>query len=438
MKNDNSPLAFSNLVQAFRDRFSKLTDPRKRVTEDSYPLVDVAMAGLAMFHFQDPSFLQFQESLEKTQRRSNLQTLFGVTRVPKTSQMKTLLDGVNPDEIRGGFSDVISALDRAKLLGRYRFLHGRYLTSIDGSEYFSSSKCYCAGCLQRKKSDGSIQYHHQILQASIVNPQIKTVLPIEAEEVRRQDGTSKQDCELNAAKRLIPKLVAEHPHMDLVILGDGLYSHVSFVQLLREHRLSFILVAKPSDHKAMWEDLRGLREAGGIGRLEKIDKRGRRHVYEFCNDVILRSDAKERVNWFSYQLINENGVIGYENSWVTDQVVTARNVEELVAAGRCRWKIENEGFNTLKNHGYNLDHNFGHGEKHLSYVLFLLNLLAFAMHQVMTLRDKAFQKVAAQFTSRKELWNHLRAVVRLFVVESWQALMAMFLGDRLRQKLQGT
>ncbi len=155
--------------------------------------------------------------------------------------------------------------------------------------------------LATEKSDGSIQYHHQILQASIVNPQIKTVLPIEAEEVRRQDGTSKQDCELNAAKRLIPKLVAEHPHMDLVILGDGLYSHVSFVQLLREHRLSFILVAKPSDHKAMWEDLRGLREAGGIGRLEKIDKRGRRHVYEFCNDVILRSDAKERVNWFSYQ-----------------------------------------------------------------------------------------------------------------------------------------
>ena len=35
---------------------------------------------------------------------------------------------------------------------------------------------------------------------------------------------------------------------------------------------------------------------------------------------------------------------------------------------RARWKIENETFNTLKNQGYHFEHNYGHGEQHLSVV----------------------------------------------------------------------
>ena len=45
-------------------------------------------------------------------------------------------------------------------------------------------------------------------------------------------------------------------------------------------------------------------------------------------------------------------------------------------AGRARWKIENENNNVLKTKGYHLDHNFGHGKKHLSSLLLTMNLLA--------------------------------------------------------------
>lgn len=433
MNNKEPALSFSHLVNLLRMRFEKLSDPRKRLSEDSYPLVDVAMSGLAMFHFQDPSILQFQEALEETERRSNLETLFHVAKVPKATQMRTLLDGVKPSEVEMGFTDIFRELDQAKVLPRMRFLQGRYLVAIDGSDYFSSAKCSCPGCLESKKADGTVRYHHQILQAVLVKPGLRTVFPMGSEEVCRQDGATKQDCELNAAKRLIPRMAANHPHMDIVIIADGLYSHVPFVLLLREQCLSFILVAKPTDHQSLFEDLRGLREAGAVGRLEKIDARGRRHVYEFCNGVVLRADGKETVNWFSYQLINENGKIGYENTWITDQTVTARNVEELVEAGRSRWKIENEGFNTLKNQGYNLEHNFGHGKEHLSFVLFLLNLLAFMIHQVLELRDKSFQKLSENVGSRKELWNLIRSMVRMFVFESWSFLMRFMLDKKARR-----
>jgi hypothetical protein len=39
--------------------------------------------------------------------------------------------------------------------------------------------------------------------------------------------------------------------------------------------------------------------------------------------------------------------------------------------------VENEGINVLKNRGYNFEHNYGHGQQHLSIVLLTLLLLAF-------------------------------------------------------------
>ena len=75
----------------------------------------------------------------------------------------------------------------------------------------------------------------------------------------------------------------------------------------------------------------------------------------------------------------------FDNAWVTDLVPTADNIVQLVRAARARWKIENEGFNTLKNQGYHLEHNFGHGHQHLSEALFTLNLLAF-LHVMLSSR----------------------------------------------------
>jgi len=206
----------------------------------------------------------------------------------------------------------------------------------------------------KDKAGNVLRYHHQILQAVLLAPGVRQVLPIGSEEVRRQDGDNKQDCELNAAKRLIPWLATNHAHLDIVIVADGLYSHVPFVELLRQYKFNFILVAKPGDHVVLYEDLKGLRDAGAVGSIERTDKEGRRHIYEFCQDIIFRSDGKHQANWFGYRLLDRDGNIVYENVWITSLPVSARNVVHMVECGRGRWKIENEGFNTLKNQGYHL------------------------------------------------------------------------------------
>ena len=122
-------------------------------------------------------------------------------------------------------------------------------------------------------------------------------------------------------------------------------------------------------------------------------------------------------------IFNDEGKRTFRTSWVTDIQITAENVEHLVRGARSRWKIENEGFNTLKNHGYHLEHNFGHGKQYLSETLFVLNLIAFFVHQILELVDELYQQVRAKFSARVEFWNAIRATFRIFLFSSWDEVL---------------
>ena len=119
------------------------------------------------------------------------------------------------------------------------------------------------------------------------------------------------------------------------------------------------------------------KQDGKVQSLRFADQKGTLHAYEWLGEVPLNGNKKTiQVNFLSYQRIkkDQNGQekVTYKNSWVTDTELSSENVGEVTLAGRCRWKIENECFNTLKNQGYSLDHSFGHGSKNLSFIFYLL------------------------------------------------------------------
>lgn len=128
--------------------------------------------------------------------------------------------------------------------------------------------------------------------------------------------------------------------------------------------------------------------------------------------------------------MNKKGKAGYHNSWVTDLPVTEKNVALLAQGGRGRWKIENEMFNTQKNGGYHLEHNFGHGSKHLSFALFLLNLLAFFMHQTQTLCDHAYRRTRFEFDFECDFWESFRALFRVLPFERMDDLLDAMYRER--------
>ena len=133
-------------------------------------------------------------------------------------------------------------------------------------------------------------------------------------------------------------------------------------------------------------------------------------------------DALE-VNWLEIAIRDSKGKITYRNSFITDLPVDAGNVEDLAAAGRARWKIENETFNTLKTKGYHLEHNFGHGKNNLSAVLATLNLIAFAIHLAAELADATWKAAIDVAGSRAGFFNNLRALTAYLLFPSWESLL---------------
>ena len=91
--------------------------------------------------------------------------------------------------------------------------------------------------------------------------------------------------------------------------------------------------------------------------------------------------------------------------------------------------MENECFNTLKNQGYHLTHNYGHGEKHLAFNFYLLTLLAFTLHQVSELCDIAFKACRKKAGSKRSLWEKFRTFIYVAIFESLEQLFN-FLLDR--------
>ncbi|MGQ9508958.1 MAG: transposase [Thermodesulfobacteriota bacterium] len=419
-------LSFSALREMLSRRFLEIPDFRQE-WKVKHVVHDVFMSGFAMMFYQDSSLLQFQQRLEEAIHKNNLRTLFQVESIPKDSQMREVIDGVESRELEPLFEDFFRPLQRGKHLEGYRVLRDYYLISMDGSGYFSSDKIHCSGCLKKESKKGEKRYEHKIVQAALMCPGKRQVFPLAPEEVKDTDGRDKQDCEIEAGKRLVKKLRKSHFKLKIILVGDSLYSKQPFMEEIAEEGMRYVLVVKEDDHKLLMEWVNEQRQLKEVSRLEVKDKKGRVHLYEWINEVPLNGNKKTLwVNYFEYWLV-DGGKVTYHNSWVTDFTVGEENVGELVRIGRYRWKIENEMFNTLKNQGYHIEHNFGHGKKNLSFNFFLLNLLAFFMHQIFELTDLLYQECRRAFGSRRNLWDNLRASIRLLIFPDWETLLRRLL-----------
>ena len=415
-------LSFNALRKMLSRGFLEIADFRQEGKVE-HTIHDVLMSGFAMMFYQDPSLLEFQQRLEEAIHKNNLQTLFQVESIPKDSQMRGVIDELESRQLEPLFEDFFRPLQRGKHLEGYRVLKDYYLISMDGSGYFSSDKIHCSGCLKKETKKGKIWYEHEIVQAVLMHPAKRQVFPLAPEEVKNTDGGDKQDCEIEAAKRLVKKIRRSHGRLKIIIVGDSLYSKQPFMEELSGEGMRYVLVVKEDDHKLLMEWVNEQRQLKEVSRLEVKGKKGRLHIYEWINEVPLNGNKNTLwVNYFEYWLV-DGGKVTYHNSWVTDFRVGEETVGELVRIGRCRWKIENETFNTLKNQGYHLEHNFGHGEKHLSVNFFLLNLLAFFMHQIFELTDPLDQECRRAFGSRRNLWDHLRSSIHLLIFPDWETLL---------------
>ena len=312
--------------------FRKIPDVRQP-NKIEYSMHDILMSSFACMYFQDPSLLQFQEKLKDEQNKNNLQTLFDVKDVPQNTQLREVLDTVGNEHLDPIFKEFYSRLQRGKHLEQYELFPGQYYFPIDGSQFYHSKELHCKQCLTKKHGNGSTSYSHQVLQGGIMHPDCSEVIPFMPEQICNDDGTSKQDCEMNAGKRYISKIRTAFPRLGLIFGGDSLFSRQPIIEQIVEEKQHYLFVAKPTDHKYLME---------WINDYEKLpaiifeDNKGRTHIYEWMNEVPLsgRKDSIN-VNFLCCRIIGidkkgkEKTV--YKNSWVTDLLISSDNIKTLVS-----------------------------------------------------------------------------------------------------------
>ncbi len=405
-------LSADALFHLVRSGFATIPDPRGEDVDISF--TDALMSAFAMFSLKAPSLLAF----DKERAEGNLHTIYGIERVPCDTHMRAILDPVSPKVLRPVFKSIFRQLQRGKALEAMAFLDGHYLLALDGTGYFSSTTIHCASCLHKVHRNGSVTYSHQMLGAAIIHPDMRAVIPLMPEPIGKHDGTGKNDCERHAAKRFIIKLRQDHPHLKCIVTEDSLRSNAPHIETLHNHALHYILGVKEGDHAFLFQQVQAAEHAGRVTYYERHDRAaGLVHRFRLVNDVSLNaSNVDVRVNFIEYWEMSQDKVQHF--SWVTDLRVSRRNVFHLMRGGRARWKIENETFNTLKNQGYHFEHNYGHGEQHLSVVFAMLMMLAFLVDQTQQLCCALFQAVWAKLGSKRMLWERMRALLYDYALES--------------------
>jgi len=279
----------------------------------------------------------------------------------------------------------------------------------------------CPQCCVKKHRNGITEYYHQLLGAVVIHPDLPQVLPFLPEAILKGDGDSKNDCERNAAKRLLPRLRKDYPELRAIIVEDALAANGPHINLLKSLGYRFIIGAKPVGNAYLFEQLDAAVKTGLAQEIEVTDSHGVLHGYRFANGLRLNASHPDiLVNLVEYWEVKNGKVQNF--SWITDLEITPNNVATIVRGGRARWKIENETFNTLKNHGYHLEHNYGHGQKNLATVFGVLTFLAFLVDQIQALGCPLFQEAQASKRTKVSFWDRLRALVTTFFIASWDEL----------------
>ena len=158
--------------------------------------------------------------------------------MPCDTQMRTRLDRIPASALRPVFRRLFRELQRGKMLKPYAVYGHHYLLSLDGTGFFASGAVHCKYCCERRHRNGTVTYHHQMLAGAIVHPDCRTVIPLAPEPIVRQDGQAKNDCERNASKRFLEALRREHPHVQVIVLEDGLASNGPHLDLLERPELA--------------------------------------------------------------------------------------------------------------------------------------------------------------------------------------------------------
>ena len=219
-----SPTSWDGLIAHLRQVFGAWPDAR---TGDNthYRMEDIGGSAFSIFFTQSPSFLAFQRTMQQAKGQSNVQSLFEVEHIPSDNHIRQTLDPVPPETLWPLYDHVYQSLRDQSIVETFRAVRDTILIALDGTWYHSSQKIHCDHCSCMEHKSGQKTYYHSAVTPVIVAPGRAQAISLRPEFITPQDGHTKQDCEMAAAKRWLEKNGATYASLQATLLGDDLYAH---------------------------------------------------------------------------------------------------------------------------------------------------------------------------------------------------------------------
>ncbi len=324
--------------------FNKLTDKRHS-SYIKYSIRTIIMTRLFALICGITSMNDMTKKFNTEQAIKNLSSICGqeLDEVPNWQTIQDVFENIKIEEIEDIRTYLVKAIIRSKMFDKYRY-DGYFQVLVDATGISSHDYNLNGNCISKvSKKDGKIKYYKYVLEAKLVFGNIVISLDTEwIENSELNNEKQKQDCEINAFKRMAPRIKKNYPKLKLIITGDALYATTPMINLCNEYHWLYIFNLKKDRLKQVWQSFEGNLQCENETNLPN---------YYLSTNIEFNNNFFSCLRYIETK-DNETTVFNY----ITNINVNDDNIKEIIFLGRHRWKIENEGFNEQKNGTYSISH----------------------------------------------------------------------------------
>ena len=411
----------------FPDLYTQIEAIPECRSQPDYRLVEIIMAGVAMFLFKTGSRNAMNNERKEPMFRKQYERLFKC-RLPHMDTVEAVMEVLEDHHVELLKVELIKGLVAKKVLRRYRLFGQYYKVVIDGTHVMDVPEGHCEHCLHQTFTNGTVRYFHNVVEAKLVGDN-GFCLSLATEWVENPEEYDKQDCEFKGFKRLAEKLKRCYPRLPICVVADGLYPNQSFFRICQDNGWTWIVTLKDGNLPSVWKQVlhwQGVKRCRS--RREHV-WRGTQEIrrrYEWLTDLRYQEFT---VHWWECREL----VVGQSSTllvYLTNlDDVRYQTILELTASGRLRWKIENEGFDIQKHHGYGLGHQFSRRSMLAMKNYYQLMQIAHMMNQLFEL-SSLLAEVRRSKESLAHVWLCLVGELRHEILDF--ACLAVLLARRIR------
>lgn len=391
---------FPNLL----DKIGEIEDCRKK---KKYEIAELIMAAVLMFCLKKGSRNAFNNEAEEEEFKRNYEMIFKVhfPHMDTVDKVMRILEEKHLEKLK---TELVRNLLKKKTFHKNRLLGKYFRVVIDGTHVMNVKEGHCEHCLHRtSKKTGKTTYFHSVVEAKLVTED-GFCISLGTQWIENPGGEyDKQDCEQKAFARLAERLRQDYPHLPICIVADGLYPNQTVFQICKTNGWEWIVTFKDGNLPSVWKEVLVLKnlEAGNTRTTIKEGKEIR-HTYTWVNDLDYQGF---KLNW--YECVEHDGEQNTRFVYISSMGIDYHKILEMTQTGRMRWKIENEGFDIQKHHGYGLGHKYSEVSERATKNYYQCMQIGHMINQLFEL-SSMFKELLIGKISMRHLWDFMLGEMR--------------------------